>query len=153
MAATYRPSLGLHVGNFLVTTLIRFGIGPRPLQILTVKGRKTGRPYSTPVAILEQNGQRWLVSPYGERPWVKNARVAGQVTLRRGRRSESVLVKEELDPAQSGPVLKRYVSATPITRKYFDAAPQSPVEYFIAEAPRHPVFRILGQSDKKGLVP
>ena len=94
---------------------------------------------------MEDKGQRWLVAPYGEREWVKNARAAGQVVLRRGRRSEAVAVIEELDPVQSAPILKRYSKEEPITRKFFDATPDSPLEDFIKEAPRHPVFRILGQ--------
>jgi hypothetical protein len=92
---------------------------------------------------MKVNGQRWLVAPYGERQWVKNARAAGQVVLRRGRRSEVVAIKEELDPVQSAPVLQRYVTEEPIIRRFFDATPLSPIEDFIAEAPRHPVFRIV----------
>ena len=64
--------------------------------------------------------------------------------LRRGRHSEAVAIREELDPVQSAPVLKRYITEEPITRKFFDVTPHSPLEDFIAEAPRHPVFRIIG---------
>ena len=92
---------------------------------------------------MKVNGQRWLVAPYGERQWVKNARAAGQVVLRRGRRSEVVTIEEELDPLQSATVLQRYIAQEPITRKFFDVTLKSPLENFIAEAPRHPVFRIV----------
>jgi len=50
----------------------------------------------------------------------------------------------ELDSEASAPILKKYVNWVPITRPYFDAAPDAPIEAFVAEAPRHPVFR-LGQ--------
>lgn len=129
--------------NLLTTVWIRIGLPPRKYHLLTVRGRKSGRYYSTPVAVIEDKGQRWLVAPYGEREWVKNARAAGQVVLRRGRRSEAVAVIEELDPVQSAPILKRYSQEEPITRKFFDATPDSPLEDFIEEASRHPVFRIL----------
>ena len=43
-------------------------------------------------------------------------------------------------------VLKHYVTRIPITRPYFDATPASDIATFAAEAPRHPVFRILSLS-------
>ena len=39
--------------------------------------------YSTPVTLVEERGLRWLVAPYGEVAWVRNARVAREFTLRR----------------------------------------------------------------------
>ena len=65
------------------------------------------------------------------------------VTLTRGRRSETVRVVE-VDPEEGAPVLKQYLTQNAITRPYFDATPESPVEAFRAEAARHPVFRIAG---------
>jgi hypothetical protein len=29
--------------------------------------------YSTPITLVEASGQRWLVAPYGEVAWVRNA--------------------------------------------------------------------------------
>jgi hypothetical protein len=37
-----------------------------------------------------------------------------------------------------------YVTRVPITRPYFDAKPESDLAAFRAEAPRHPVFAIVG---------
>ena len=126
-----------------MTAYVNLGLPPGKYHLMTVRGRKSGRFYTTPVSVMKINGQRWLVAPYGERQWVKNVRVAGQVVLRRGRRSEVVAIEEELDPVQSAPVLQRYVTEELITRRFFDATPLSPLEDFIAEAPRHPVFRIV----------
>ena len=111
--------------------------------MLTVRGRRSGRFHSTPVSVMEINGQRWLVAPYGTRDWVKNARAARQVTLSRCGYSEVATVEEEHEPARCAPVLKLYLNEEPITRQFFDAKPGSPVEAFAAEADRHPVFRIL----------
>ena len=130
------------IRNLLVTAWVRLGLPPHKYHLLTVRGRKSGRSYSTPVAVIKDQGQRWLVAPYGEREWVKNARAAGQVVLRRGRRSEAVAVTEELNPVQSAPILKRYINEESLTRKFFDVTPKSSLEDFIEEAPRHPVFRI-----------
>jgi len=143
MVATYMVTPPPRILNLLTTAWIRLGLPPRKYHLLTVRGRKSGRFYSTPVAVVEDKGQRWLVAPFGEREWVKNARAAGQVVLRRGRRSETVAVIEELDPVHSAPILKRYSKKEPLTRTFFAATPDSPLEDFIEEAPLHPVFRIL----------
>ena len=143
MVSNYVMTPPKRILNLLASTWVRLGLPPHRYHLLTVKGRKSGRSYCTPVTVIEDNGQRWLVAPFGEREWVKNARVAGQIALQRGRRSETVTVIEELDPLQRAPVLKRYINEEPITRKFFEAAPCSPLEDFIKEASRHPVFRIL----------
>ncbi|MBI1736297.1 MAG: nitroreductase family deazaflavin-dependent oxidoreductase [Candidatus Rokubacteria bacterium] len=139
MARTYRLGAWRRLANVLVRVLL--GLGPPRTYLLTVRGRTTGRAYSTPVTLVEDAGARWLVAPYGEVAWVRNARAAGQVTLSRSRRSETVRLTE-LDARAAGPVLKRYATELAITRPFFDARPDAPVEAFVAEAPRHPVFRI-----------
>jgi deazaflavin-dependent oxidoreductase (nitroreductase family) len=142
MAATYRLGLGRRAANRLVRLLLRLGLMPGPTYLLTVPGRRTGRPMSTPVTLVEDDGERWLVAPYGDVGWVRNARAAGQVTLSRGGRSETLPIRE-LSPADAAPVLQRYVTRVPITRPYFDARPDSPLTAFETESPRHPVF-VLG---------
>jgi deazaflavin-dependent oxidoreductase (nitroreductase family) len=125
----------------LVRGLLAVGLGPPRTYLLTVRGRTSGRPYSTPVTLVEDGGRRWVVAPYGPVGWVRNARAAGQVTLARGRRAETVRVTE-VAATEAGPVLKRYAGQVPITRPFFDARHDAPVEAFAAEAARHPVFRI-----------
>jgi deazaflavin-dependent oxidoreductase (nitroreductase family) len=141
VATTYRLSPSRRAANRLVRLLLKLGLMPGPTYLLTVPGRRTGRPLSTPVTLVEEGDSRWLVAPYGDVAWVHNARAAGQVTLSRGRRSETLSIRE-LPAAEAAPVLKRYITRVPITRPYFDAKPDSPLAAFIAEAPRHPVFRL-----------
>jgi deazaflavin-dependent oxidoreductase (nitroreductase family) len=138
----YRLTVPRRLINAVVTPLVRIGLGPRHTYLLAVRGRRTGRVYRTPVTLVEQGSTRWLVAPYGERNWVKNARAAGCVELRRGRRSERVRV-EEVPPGDRAPILRAYLLQVPFTRDFFDAEPGSPVEAFAAEAHRHPVFRVL----------
>jgi len=120
------------------------GIAPARFHLLTVRGRKSGRPRSTPVIVLTQGGNRWLVATYGERAWVKNARAAGHVTLSRGRQQETVPV-EEVGAITAAPLLKQYLRETPITRTFFAVTADAPLVDFMREAPKHPVFR-LGES-------
>jgi hypothetical protein len=61
-----------------------------PRSPKTVEGRTSGRHFSTPVTLVVDGEERWLVAPYGERNWVKNARAAGSVELSRAGKSEKV---------------------------------------------------------------
>jgi deazaflavin-dependent oxidoreductase (nitroreductase family) len=67
--------------------------------LVTVPGRKTGQPRTTPVAIIEVDGRRWIWCPWGERHWVRNLRAAGSATIEVRRQTESVTARE-LDPAE-----------------------------------------------------
>jgi deazaflavin-dependent oxidoreductase (nitroreductase family) len=135
----FRMSRTEHVGNALVSVLARAGIGP--FHLLTTVGRKTGRPHTIPVTLVEQDGRRWLVAPYGAVAWVRNARAAGRVTLRRARDRRDYAIRE-LRPDEAGPILKRYIGIASATRPYFQARTDSPVVDFVAEAHRHPVFEL-----------
>jgi hypothetical protein len=107
-----------------------------------VPGRVSGKPWSTPVSIVRDGGERWLVAPYGERNWVRNARAAGWVQLRRGRRHERLRV-EELGPEAAVPVLREYYRLGRVTRPFFSVSLDSPAAAWAAEAPSHPVFRLV----------
>jgi deazaflavin-dependent oxidoreductase (nitroreductase family) len=138
---TFRMSLGRKVGDAIIGVLIRAGLVPHS-YLLTTRGRKTGRPRTNPVTIVETDGRRWLVAPYGPVSWVHNARAAGRVTLHR-RRDRLEYAVREVTPEEAGPVLKQYVGISRPTRPYFQAAKDAPVEEFIAEAGRHPVFELI----------
>jgi deazaflavin-dependent oxidoreductase (nitroreductase family) len=125
------------------------GVGSESDCLLTVTGRKSGIPRTTPVTLVVEGDHRWLVAPYGEVEWVKNARAAGRVTLSRGRRSETVSFTE-LGPVESAPVLKAYIKKVAVTRPFFDVSPDSPLEAFAAESPRHPVFLLRPAAEPAG---
>ncbi len=142
MAKAYRLGRGARLINVLFRTLTQLGLGASYRHILTVPGRKTGRLYSTPVDVIELDGQRWLVAGYGPASWIANARAAGEVTLSRGRHSDR-FEAEEVAPAAAVPVLRRYMREIRVTRAYFDANPDSTDEAIAAELPRHAVFRLV----------
>jgi deazaflavin-dependent oxidoreductase (nitroreductase family) len=145
MAWRYRLGAWRRAVNWLVWGLLRVGLAPRRTYLLTVSGRRSGRPYSTPVTLVHRDGERWLVAPYGEVAWVRNARAAGRVSLSRGGKVETVGI-EELGPKDAAPILKQYLTDVPITRPFFDVTANADLEAFAAEAPRHPVFRIVGST-------
>jgi deazaflavin-dependent oxidoreductase (nitroreductase family) len=122
--------------------LTRLGLGARHRHLLSVRGRRSGRIYTTPVDVMEIEGRRWLVAAYGPGNWVRNARAAGEVSLSRGRRSRAYRVAEA-EPQEAVPVLRKYLADVRVARPYFDAGPSSPDDALLAELPRHPVFALI----------
>ena len=144
-ARQYHPSRWRRAGDAVISVFVRFGMVPST-YLLTTRGRRTGRPLTHPVTVVEQDGRRWLVAPYGQVSWVRNARADARVRLgRRGDRRDYAV--REVPPEEAGPVLKRYVGIATATRPYFQATKDSPVEHFVAEAVRHPVFELLPISE------
>ena len=141
MAKTFQVNFATRMRDSLLMTLQRAGVNMGTMSLLTVRGRKSGQPHTVPVRLVEQDGQRWLVAPYGPVQWVRNLRVAGQATLTRGRRSEAISVTE-LPAGEAAPILKQYLIHVADVRPYFDVTRDSSLEAFEREAPRHPVFRI-----------
>jgi deazaflavin-dependent oxidoreductase (nitroreductase family) len=78
------PSAGEKFFNRLFGFLVGLGLGFSYNYLLEVRGRKTGKIYSTPIDLLEMNGKKYLVAPRGRTQWVRNAEAAGEVTLKKG---------------------------------------------------------------------
>src|SRR5262249_59297319 len=74
--------------NAVARPLLRAGVPMGPDVLLTVRGRTSGLPRTTPVTLCEWDGRRGIISPFGEVQWVRNLRAAGRATMRVGRRSE-----------------------------------------------------------------
>ena len=129
------------IGNLIAKAFVKAGVGPNRMRLITVMGRRTGKPYTTPLTVVETDGQRWLVAPYAGVSWAKNARASGTAKLSRGRVREQVTV-EPLDAHESAPVLKAYVRIAPSLRRAFEVGPDASLEEFEAIAPNHPVFRV-----------
>ncbi len=143
VAKPYRLGPARRAVNVLVAAMVRLGVGGKSTYILTTTGRRTGQERTTPVILVENNAERWLVSPYGTVAWVHNVRAQPGVSLRRGRKTETVRA-EEVGPETAGPILQRYVREVRVTAPFFDAKRDDPVKSFVEEAPRHPVFRLIG---------
>lgn len=141
VARQYRLGPTRRAVNRLVAVMVRRGSGSNSTYLLTTKGSRTGLDRTTPVIPVEMEGHRYLVSPYGTVGWVHNVRASGEVVLSRGRVSDR-LATSEVEATEAGPVLRKYLSQARVTAPYFDAERDDPVEAFVAEADRHPVFRL-----------
>jgi deazaflavin-dependent oxidoreductase (nitroreductase family) len=92
--------------NKVLMAAQRVGLGMKELPVLTVPGRRSGRPRRTPLTVLDLDGRRYLLQGYPGADWVANVRAAGNLgTLSVGRRSERVRLVE-LAAAEALPVLR-----------------------------------------------
>lgn len=141
--STKFPPRWLKVMNKMIVWLQRRGV-PLPMTTLTVLGRKTGTPHSTPVSPYEVAGQRYIVGGYRGLDWVKNARAAGIGVLAQGRRRERVRLVD-LPEDQRGAILREFPTKVPTGVSMFlktgTVADRSP-DAFEAAAPLCAVFRI-----------
>jgi deazaflavin-dependent oxidoreductase (nitroreductase family) len=64
--------------------MLRLGVGPHGPVVLTVPGRRSGKPRSTLVTPMSCGGRRYVVSGFAGADWRLNIRAAGEVTLQRG---------------------------------------------------------------------
>ncbi len=142
--------------TWIIKGLLRTGIPLGPMVLLTVRGRKSGEPRTTPVDLFERNGRSFLISTHRQESsnWVRNLRAAGEGVLRRGRNRRPIAVVE-LPPEIAGAVLKEVLGprlASPLAgfvlRRTFSVPPDAPLPEFIEAARSHPVFEIVSPSSQ-----
>jgi deazaflavin-dependent oxidoreductase (nitroreductase family) len=85
--------------NPFAKVMLKAGVPLATNVLVTMPGRVSGRPRTTPLAVIEVDGRRWLWSPWGDVQWVRNLRAAGRATITARRRSEEVTATE-LDLAE-----------------------------------------------------
>jgi len=83
----------------LAKSLLGAGVPMGFNGLITIRGRKSGEPRTTPVAIIEVAGRRWIWAPWGDVHWVRNLRAAGRATISVRGRKEDVRATE-LEPVQ-----------------------------------------------------
>jgi deazaflavin-dependent oxidoreductase (nitroreductase family) len=141
VARQYRVGFARRLINRLVTRSVGRGKGDDRFHLLTTIGRKTGAERTTPVSLVEIDGSRWLVAPYGHVGWVHNIRASGSATIKRGEKTERINTAQA-SAEEAAPVLAHYLETTSIVRPYFEVSYDSPLSDIAAVADRHPVFRI-----------
>jgi deazaflavin-dependent oxidoreductase (nitroreductase family) len=99
MATTGRAPRVTSLVNPIAKRLLAAGVPMGFNALITVPGRKSGVPRTTPLAVIEHSGRRWIWSPWGDVNWVRNLRAAGHATISVRGRTEEVTATE-LDPSQ-----------------------------------------------------
>ena len=142
-----QPSRTERIFNRLYGWLVGHGLGMRHNYQLQVRGRKSGKIYSTPVNVLERASGRFLIAPRGDTQWVRNARAAGVVTLKKGSRSLVFRVREVPDEKKNE-LLKAYLDSFKTTvQRYFPIPAGSSPDAFARIAGQYPVFELLSLSN------
>jgi deazaflavin-dependent oxidoreductase (nitroreductase family) len=107
------PPRWLKPMNKLVVAMQRIGVPTGPSMVLTVPGRRSGQPRSTPMTPFDHDGGLYTVAGYPGADWAANARAAGLGTLTRGRRSRRVRIVE-MSADESRPVLRSFAEKVPV---------------------------------------
>ena len=139
----------LKPANKILMVFLRLGVPIGTQRILTIPGRKTGKLYSTPVALLTVAGTRYICT-LGESNWVKNARASNVGTITRGRTEERIGLVE-LPVEERAPILREFPRQVRGGVQFFESMlgiPNDP-EAIAAAAPQCPVFRITSLPEDK----
>jgi deazaflavin-dependent oxidoreductase (nitroreductase family) len=89
------------ISNVLMAPVFRFVPMPHGFVLLTVTGRRSGKPRHRPVRAVEVDGTHYAVALLGERAdWLRNVRVQPRVRVKVGGRTQDATVREVSDPAE-----------------------------------------------------
>lgn len=141
-----KPPWWLKPMNKVFMTLSGIGIpvfGRDGPVVLTVTGRKSGKPRSTPITPMTVDGQRYVVGGFPGADWVRNARANPEVTLTQRRQPGRVRMVE-LTAEEARPLLRRFPELVPTGVDFMKNAglvTQGTPEEFEALAGRCAVFR------------
>jgi deazaflavin-dependent oxidoreductase (nitroreductase family) len=145
--------------NPLVRRMISKGMPTgAPNVLLTVRGRRSGKPRTVPVGMVQLDGRKFIQSSYGEGGWVLNIRAAGEATLTehdRGRPVQAVglppeeaatILRRTLEPYRRSRLLgalmgPRFRPPIGVLSRYRIRIDDTSEEY-LAEARRHPLFEL-----------
>jgi deazaflavin-dependent oxidoreductase (nitroreductase family) len=142
-----KPNLLDRLFNRAFGFLVNLGLGFAHTYLLEVRGRKSGKLYSLPVDLLVDGGKQYLVAPRGYTQWVRNAEVAGEIRLRKGRRVQAFRLRALVE-AEQPPILKAYLDRfRREVQRFFPVPAGSPVEAFTSLAPRYPAFELLPNTE------
>jgi len=149
----------LRLVNPLARRLIAAGMPTgAPNILLTVRGRRSGKPRTLPVGMLDFDGRRFVQASYGGAGWAANLRAAGEATITDHARRVPVQAVE-LPPEEAGAILRcalqpyrrsrllrallgpRLRPPVALLRRYRIRVDDTPEEY-VAEARRHPLFEL-----------
>jgi deazaflavin-dependent oxidoreductase (nitroreductase family) len=135
--------------NPIARRMIGAGVPMGPNALITVRGRKSGEPRTTPIALIEIEGRRWVSSPYGEVNWVRNLRASGEATVTIGRtrkQMHAIELSQEERVAFFRDRMGPYVKRIPLGLGRFMIGTvlgaQEMLDDPVGAAERHPVFEL-----------
>jgi len=145
--ANIKPPFWLKPLNKVFMFMLRMGLpisGDEAPLVLTVPGRKSGQPRSTPITPMHLDGKRYVVVGFPGADWEKNARAAETATLTAGKKSEAVRMVE-LSTDEARPLLRQFPTLVPTGISFMKRSglvTEGTPDEFEALAGRCAVFRI-----------
>jgi deazaflavin-dependent oxidoreductase (nitroreductase family) len=145
MASAARAPRRVTIFTPVAKVLLAAGVPMGFNGLVTIRGRTSGLPRTTPVAIIAVSGRRWVWAPWGDVHWVRNLRAAGRATITVRRRMEDVRAVE-LDRDQRiaffhdvlGPVAR----AIPFGVQFIRLIDQVDLDHPVDAAEGRPVFEL-----------
>ncbi|KGI66766.1 nitroreductase family deazaflavin-dependent oxidoreductase [Mycolicibacterium rufum] len=110
--ANPQPPWWLKPLNKVLMTASRVGLIKDGPMVLTVTGRKSGQPRSTPITPFEVDGKRYVVGGFPGADWVRNAQTNPDAVLTRGKVREPVRMVE-LSAEEARPLLRQFPILVP----------------------------------------
>ena len=131
------------VFNRVFGWVVGMGWGFSHNYLLQVRGRKSGKIFSTPVDLLVIDGKQFLVAPRGRTQWVRNAEAAGEILLKKGKLRQTFRLRP-LSNQEKPEILKAYLDAFKReVQTYFPVPAGSSVDTFRPLVETYPAFELL----------
>jgi deazaflavin-dependent oxidoreductase (nitroreductase family) len=122
---------------------VGLGLSPSYNYLLEVRGRKSGKLYSTPVNLHEFGGKQYLIAPRGRTQWVRNAEISGEVVLKKMSKRQTFRLRP-LSDTEKPEVLKSYLARyRSAVQRFFPVRPDAPLEAFEKIAAGYPAFELI----------
>jgi len=135
--------------NPLIRRLLHIGMPMGPNALVTIRGRRSGEPRTFPAAVMDAGDRQYLVATFGETNWVRNLRVAGEGTFRRGRTGHAFRASE-VPIDRAGPVLRQALEpflrsrlTSPLLGSWYGLGASSTDADYERAAVIHPIFELV----------
>jgi deazaflavin-dependent oxidoreductase (nitroreductase family) len=134
--------------NPLMKSFLHIGVPAGPMTLLTVRGRRTGRPHTTPVGLFTLEGRRFIFDTFEKADWVRNLRAGGEALIGRGW-SRRQVTATELGEDEAAQILRKifapYIASrfrSAFLRMGYSLTKDSMMDDYVREAKRHSGFEL-----------
>lgn len=135
----------LAVVNPVMVALGRLGVAAGPVRLLTVPGRRTGEPRTTPITPVVVGERRYVIAAIPRADWARNAQAAGHGELSEGRRRRPITIREVHEPDEKREALRTFPVQDPQGVSFYvrlGLVTEADPDQFAALADRVTVFEL-----------
>jgi deazaflavin-dependent oxidoreductase (nitroreductase family) len=161
-----RAPLLIRLFNPLLQRLLVTRLPAGPNVLLKVRGRRSGLPRMSPIALLDLGERSYIQGASADVEWAQNIRAAGECVITWRGRTET-FDAAELDPESGGRLMRDLLAPFPRSRlvravvgpierpplpvlRYFGLRVDETLEEYIAVARRQPLFELRRRAGSRG---